>query len=80
MAHGGYADAVASPAHLLSRDTEQVTAYHWLVVIIGSAGWLFDCMDQRLFILAREPALRELLGPAMASAEITRYAGTRRQP
>jgi MFS family permease len=75
MAHGGYADAVASPAHLLTRDTEQVTAYHWLVVIIGSAGWLFDCMDQRLFILAREPALRELLGPAMASAEITRYAG-----
>ena len=29
-----------------------VTPYHWLVVIIASAGWLFDCMDQRLFILA----------------------------
>ena len=39
-----------------------VTPYHWLVVIIASCGWLFDCMDQRLFILAREPALRELLG------------------
>jgi MFS family permease len=38
-----------------------VTRYHWLVVIIASCGWLFDCMDQRLFILARESALKELL-------------------
>jgi MFS family permease len=38
-----------------------VTPYHWLVVVIASCGWLFDCMDQRLFILGREPALRELL-------------------
>ena len=50
--------ANTSPAGL----HEQVTPYHWLVVIIASAGWLFDCMDQRLFILARESALRELLG------------------
>ena len=40
---------------------EGVTFYHWLVVIIASAGWLFDCMDQRLFILGRESALRELM-------------------
>ena len=40
---------------------EGVTPYHWLVVIIASAGWLFDCMDQRLFILGRESALKELL-------------------
>jgi len=43
------------------RVFEGVTPYHWLVVIIASCGWLFDCMDQRLFILARESALRELL-------------------
>ena len=40
---------------------EGVTVYHWLVVIIASAGWLFDCMDQRLFILGRESALKDLL-------------------
>ncbi|HOX04570.1 MAG TPA: MFS transporter [Candidatus Paceibacterota bacterium] len=45
-----------------------VTLYHWLVVIIASCGWLFDCMDQRLFILAREPALKELLGIHAATA------------
>src|SRR5262245_57708094 len=38
-----------------------VTPYHWLVVIIASCGWLFDCMDQRLFILGRESARKELL-------------------
>lgn len=42
-------------------DQEKVTIYHWLVVIIASCGWLFDCMDQRLFTLARESALKDLL-------------------
>ena len=39
-----------------------VTPYHWLVVILAASGWLFDCMGQRIFVLSREPALRELLG------------------
>lgn len=53
-----------------------VTAYHWLVVLIASAGWLFDCMDQRIFALAREPALRELLGGPSVALEIVRSWGT----
>ncbi len=51
-----------------------VTPYHWVVVVIASCGWLFDCMDQRLFVLARESALRELLGPRF-SGSLTTYAG-----
>lgn len=43
------------------RTFENVTIYHWIVVIIASCGWLFDCMDQRIFILARQPALKELV-------------------
>ena len=39
-----------------------VTWYHWAVVIIASCGWLFDCMDQRIFALARESAMKSLLG------------------
>lgn len=54
---------------------DQITAYHWLVVIIASAGWLFDCMDQRLFILARESAMKELLGASAAAAEVKQYSG-----
>ena len=45
---------------------EGVTGYHWIVVIIASCGWLFDCMDQRIFILSREPAIRELMGAGTA--------------
>lgn len=52
-----------------------VTRYHWLVVLIASAGWLFDCMDQRLFILAREPALAELLGGQAAREVVKTYGG-----
>jgi MFS family permease len=54
---------------------EPVTLYHWLVVIIASAGWLFDCMDQRLFALARQPAMREILGAAGTDAEIGNLVG-----
>ena len=53
---------------------EGVTFYHWLVVIIASCGWLFDCMDQRLFTLAKESALKELLGSdAAAQAQLSSY-------
>lgn len=47
-----------------------VTGYHWLVFIIAAAGWLFDCMGQRIFTLAREPAMRELLGAGAADVDI----------
>ena len=53
---------------------DPVTLYHWLVVIFASCGWLFDCMGQRIFVLSREPALRELLG-ATASDGAVKYWG-----
>ncbi len=39
----------------------ELTGYHWWVLLVATLGWLFDSMDQRLFVLARTPALRELL-------------------
>jgi MFS family permease len=36
--------------------------YHWFVLIVAALGWLFDCLDQQLFILARPQAMAELLG------------------
>jgi MFS family permease len=51
-----------------------VTGYHWVVVIIASCGWLFDCMDQRFFTVAKESALKELLGSdAAAQAALGKY-------
>ena len=38
----------------------QLTPYHWFVFVVASAAWFFDCLDQRLFSLARVDALTEL--------------------
>jgi MFS family permease len=47
---------------------------HWWVLIVAILGWLFDAMDQRLFILARTPAVRDLL-PGLSAERIPTYAG-----
>ena len=64
--------AVGAPSP--EAGAESITLYHWLVVFFASCGWLFDCMGQRIFVLSREPALRELLG-ATASDGTVRYWG-----
>lgn len=45
------------------RWTHELTGYHWFVFLVASAAWFFDCLDQRLFSLARIPALRSLMPP-----------------
>jgi MFS family permease len=35
--------------------------YHWFVFLVASAAWFFDCLDQRIFSLARVPALASLM-------------------
>ena len=52
-----------------------VTPYHWMVVIIASLGWLFDCMDQRLFVLARQPAVTDLLGDGAVPGAAATFGG-----
>jgi MFS family permease len=37
--------------------------YQKLVFIVATLAWLFDCLDQQLFNLARNPAMAALLGP-----------------
>src|SRR5438874_3850628 len=43
------------------RWTHELTGYHWFVFLVASAAWFFDCLDQRLFSLARNPALEALM-------------------
>jgi MFS family permease len=38
------------------------SAYQWLVIAVAGGAWLFDNFDQRLFSLARIPALADLMG------------------
>jgi MFS family permease len=46
------------------RWTRELGPYHWFVFLVASGAWLFDCLDQRLFSLARIPALRSLMPDA----------------
>ena len=41
--------------------TEGLTGYHYLVLAVACFGWLFDTMDQWLYVQAKTPALAELL-------------------
>lgn len=52
---------------------KQMTGYHWFVLIVASAAWFFDCLDQRLFSLARVPALAELMKLPPSSPELQAF-------
>ena len=39
---------------------KQLNKYHWFVFFVASAAWCFDCLDQQLFILARDNAVKAL--------------------
>jgi MFS family permease len=41
----------------------QLSKYHWFVFAMASLAWLFDCLDQQLFLLARGSAMKALLLP-----------------
>jgi len=62
-----------TPSSRQSAPTQNITLYHWLVVILASAGWLFDCMGQRIFVLGREPAMRELLGAGATDDKVWQW-------
>jgi MFS family permease len=47
-----------------------LTAYHWFVFLVASGAWFFDCVDQRLFSLARIPALTQLSDPSATASDI----------
>jgi len=51
----------------------QLTGYHWFVFLVASGAWLFDCLDQRLFSLARIPALKALQAPGTSPDDVQAY-------
>ena len=52
---------------------KQLTPYHWFVFIVASAAWFFDCLDQRLFSLARIPALASLMELPPTDAKVQAF-------
>lgn len=59
----------ASKTHESTHWARQLTPYHWFVFVIASAAWFFDCLDQRLFSLARIPAIESLMQSTIAPTE-----------
>lgn len=51
-----------------------LTSYHWFVFIIASLAWMFDCLDQQLFLLARNDAMKYLLPEGWDPKEFGGYA------
>lgn len=52
----------------------ELDRYHWFVLIVAALGWLFDCLDQQLFNIARVPAMRQLLATGDIGL-VTKYGG-----
>ena len=48
--------------------------YHWFVFFVASAAWCFDCLDQQLFILARDNAVKAL-SPGADSLRLKELGG-----
>jgi len=49
-----------------------LTRYHWFVFAMATLAWLFDCVDQQLFLLGRNGAMKALLP---AGADLKLYGG-----
>ncbi|HRE07452.1 MAG TPA: MFS transporter [Opitutaceae bacterium] len=50
-----------------------LTREHWFVFIVASLAWLFDCLDQQLFNLARDAAMEQLLADKAKATEYGPY-------
>jgi MFS family permease len=50
-----------------------VTRYQWLVLIIASAGWIFDAFEGQIFNLTRNQLLGDILRPNGTDAAIKQY-------
>jgi MFS family permease len=44
---------------------KDLNKYHWFVFTMASLAWLFDCLDQQLFLVARPAAMASLLKEGM---------------
>jgi MFS family permease len=53
---------------------KQLSPYHWFVFFVASAAWCFDCLDQQLFILARDNAVAAL-SPGIDALEQGKRSG-----
>jgi MFS family permease len=66
--------AVSSSAAANAPWWKSLNRYHYFVFSMASLAWLFDCLDQQLFIIARNPAIGSLL-PSGTSSDLLKLWG-----
>lgn len=54
---------------------KELNSYHWFVFVVAALGWLFDTMDQQLFVLARDEAVAELMNLPPSDPEVAKLGG-----
>jgi MFS family permease len=54
---------------------KELTPYHWFVFAMASAAWLFDCLDQQIFLLFRQSALEHLMPDGTDATVIKKFGG-----
>jgi MFS family permease len=72
------AQSVAAPAVAQSESRRwyrQLNGYHWLVLVVCTLAWSFDCLNQQIFNLTRKPAMADLLHVAPADKAVASYGG-----
>jgi len=67
---------------------KNLTGYQWFVFIVCCLAWDMDCLDQQLFVLARRPAMTEMVPKVKAddsrlpeiTAKLTKRAEVNQKP
>ncbi len=54
---------------------QQLDRYHWFVFAMASMAWMFDCLDQQLFLIARNDAIKSLLPPGTDATSVKVFGG-----
>ncbi len=66
---------MSSPVPIALPWYRTLTREHWFVFTVASLAWLFDCLDQQLFILARDNAIKALAAVGTEGPELKRLGG-----
>jgi MFS family permease len=61
------------PSDRSTRWYHGVSRYEWLVLIIASAGWIFDVYEGQIFNITRGQMLKEILGEAGSQGDVKKY-------
>src|ERR1051326_1361546 len=63
-----------SPSPATGPWWRELNKYHWFVLIVAALGWMFDCLDQQIFNIARGPAMKDLVGDPTKVGQYGGYA------